>query len=116
MTAASPPIAKSARASLAEWLRDATPALLFALRLWASVCLTYWVTFALQLSDPTWAVTTAAILGRFVGPDSKEPAAAAPAEIPAAKVPSASRRVSTVQHEDPPWRSVLIRQPPREIC
>jgi uncharacterized membrane protein YccC len=62
MTAASPPIAKSARASLAEWLRDATPALLFALRLWASVCLTYWVTFALQLSDPTWAVTTAAIV------------------------------------------------------
>ena len=62
MTAASPTISKSGRASLAEWLRDATPALLFALRLWASVCLTYYVTFALQLSDPTWAVTTAAIV------------------------------------------------------
>jgi len=62
MTAASPTIAKSARVSLAEWLSAATPAFLFALRLWASVCLTYYVTFALQLSDPTWAVTTAAIV------------------------------------------------------
>jgi uncharacterized membrane protein YccC len=62
MTAASPTIMKSGRASIALWLRDATPALLFALRLWASVCLTYYVTFALQLSDPTWAVTTAAIV------------------------------------------------------
>ena len=49
-------------ASLAEALRAATPALLFSLRLWASVCLTYYVTFALQLSEPTWAVTTAAIV------------------------------------------------------
>jgi uncharacterized membrane protein YccC len=62
MSAASPPIAKSAGASIAQWRFDATPALLFALRLWASVCLTYYVTFALQLSDPTWAVTTAAIV------------------------------------------------------
>src|SRR5271168_3051790 len=62
MTAASPTITKSARASLAEWFSDATPALLFALRLWVSVCLTYYVTFALMLSDPTWAVTTAAIV------------------------------------------------------
>jgi uncharacterized membrane protein YccC len=62
MTAASPAITKSSGAQLAEWLRGATPALLFALRLWASVCLTYYVTFALQLSDPTWAVTTAAIV------------------------------------------------------
>ena len=62
MTAAQPTINTTARASLAQWFRDATPALLFALRLWASVCLTYYVTFALQLSDPTWAVTTAAIV------------------------------------------------------
>jgi uncharacterized membrane protein YccC len=62
MTAASPTISKSPGASLAEWLRGATPAILFALRLWASVCLTYYVTFALMLSDPTWAVTTAAIV------------------------------------------------------
>jgi uncharacterized membrane protein YccC len=62
MTAASPTIMKSGRASLAQWLRDGTPALLFALRLWASVCLAYYVTFALQLNDPTWAATTAAIV------------------------------------------------------
>src|SRR5271155_2178173 len=62
MTAAEPTISKPRGAQLAEWLRDATPAFLFALRLWASVCLTYYVTFALQLSDPTWAVTTAAIV------------------------------------------------------
>jgi uncharacterized membrane protein YccC len=61
MTAASPTISKSG-ASLAQRLLEATLALLFALRLWASVCLTYYVTFALQLSDPTWAVTTAAIV------------------------------------------------------
>ena len=62
MTAAEPTISKSRGASLVEWLREATPAVLFSLRLWASVCLTYYVTFALQLSDPTWAVTTAAIV------------------------------------------------------
>jgi uncharacterized membrane protein YccC len=62
MTAAEPTIGKSRGASLVEWLREATPAVLFSLRLWASVCLTYYVTFALQLSDPTWAVTTAAIV------------------------------------------------------
>jgi uncharacterized membrane protein YccC len=62
MTAASPTLSKFGGALLAERLRDATPALLFSLRLWASVCLTYYVTFALQLSDPTWAVTTAAIV------------------------------------------------------
>jgi uncharacterized membrane protein YccC len=62
MTAANPTIGKSSGVQLAEWLRGATPAILFALRLWASVCLTYYVTFALMLSDPTWAVTTAAIV------------------------------------------------------
>src|SRR5271154_6927000 len=62
MTAANPTIGKSSGVQLAEWLRGATPAFLFALRLWASVCLTYYVTFALMLNDPTWAVTTAAIV------------------------------------------------------
>jgi uncharacterized membrane protein YccC len=62
MTAAEPTISKSRGAQLAQALREATPAVLFSLRLWASVCLTYYVTFALQLSDPTWAVTTAAIV------------------------------------------------------
>ena len=62
MTAAEPTNSRSGGTSLAQRLLAATPALLFGLRLWASVCLTYYVTFALQLSDPTWAVTTAAIV------------------------------------------------------
>src|SRR6516164_8402916 len=62
MTAASPTISKSSGASAAEWLRGATPALLFALRLWASVCLSFYVAFALELSEPSWAATTAAIV------------------------------------------------------
>jgi uncharacterized membrane protein YccC len=62
MTAASSTIGKSGGASLAEWLRVATPALLFALRMWASVCLSLWVAFALELSEPSWAATTAALV------------------------------------------------------
>jgi uncharacterized membrane protein YccC len=62
MTAASPTIAKSARASLAEELRAATPAFLFSLRLWASVCLSFYVAFALELDEPSWAATTAALV------------------------------------------------------
>src|SRR6476646_4568473 len=45
-----------------EWLRGATPALLFGLRLWASVCLSLYVAFALELSEPSWAATTAALV------------------------------------------------------
>jgi uncharacterized membrane protein YccC len=62
MTAAQPTISGSGGASLAEWLRGATPALLFGLRLWASVCLSFYVAFALELSEPSWAATTAAIV------------------------------------------------------
>ncbi len=62
MTAASPTISTSRRASLAEWLRAATPALLFGLRLWASVCVAFYVAFALELSEPSWAATTAALV------------------------------------------------------
>ncbi len=36
--------------------------LLFALRLWTSVCLALYVAFALQLSEPSWAGTTAALV------------------------------------------------------
>ena len=43
-------------------MRGATPALLFALRLWASVCLSFYVAFALELSEPSWAATTAALV------------------------------------------------------
>jgi uncharacterized membrane protein YccC len=62
MTAASPTISKSAGASLAEWLRAATPAFLFALRMWGSVCLSLYVAFQLELDEPSWSATTAAII------------------------------------------------------
>jgi uncharacterized membrane protein YccC len=62
MTAAAPRITSSRVASLAEALRAATPAFLFALRLWASVCLALWVAFTLELSEPSWAATTAALV------------------------------------------------------
>ena len=62
MTAAQPTIKGAGRASLVEALRAATPALLFGLRLWASVCLSFYVAFALELSEPTWAGVTAAIV------------------------------------------------------
>jgi uncharacterized membrane protein YccC len=62
MTAASPTIGKSRGALLAEALRDATPAFLFGLRLWASVCLSFYVAFALELNEPSWAATTAALV------------------------------------------------------
>ena len=62
MTAASPTLARPGGARLAEWLRDATPALLFGLRLWGSVCLSFYVAFQLELSEPSWAATTAALV------------------------------------------------------
>src|SRR5271155_3379394 len=62
MTAAEPTISKPRGAQLAEWLRDATPAFLFAMRMWVSVCLSLWVVFTLELDEPSWAVTTAAIV------------------------------------------------------
>ena len=62
MTAVSSTISKSRGVPLAEWLRGATPALLFGLRMWASVCLSFYVAFALELSEPSWAATTAALV------------------------------------------------------
>ena len=62
MTAASPTIAKRGGAPLVAWLKDATPAFLFGLRLWGSVCLSFYVAFALELSEPSWAATTAALV------------------------------------------------------
>jgi uncharacterized membrane protein YccC len=62
MTAASPTISKSSGAQLAEWLRGATPAFLFALRMWASICLSLYVAFQLELGEPSWSATTAAII------------------------------------------------------
>jgi uncharacterized membrane protein YccC len=62
MTAAAPRTVNSGVASLVEGLRAATPAILFGLRMWASVCLSLWVAFTLELSEPSWAGTTAALV------------------------------------------------------
>jgi uncharacterized membrane protein YccC len=48
--------------SVAVALRSATPALLFGLRLWAAVCLALYIAFWLQLDNPSWAGTSAAIV------------------------------------------------------
>jgi uncharacterized membrane protein YccC len=48
--------------SIADLLTAAGPPLLFALRLWASVCLALFVAFSLNLDDPFWAGTSAAIV------------------------------------------------------
>ncbi|MGQ0445420.1 MAG: FUSC family protein [Beijerinckiaceae bacterium] len=47
---------------VASALRSAGPLLLFGLRLWASVCLALYVAFWLELDNPFWAGTTAAIV------------------------------------------------------
>ena len=62
MSAASPTISEPGHASVAERMRVAMPALLFGLRLWASVCLSFYIAFALELSEPSWAATTAALV------------------------------------------------------
>src|SRR5882724_12646707 len=48
--------------TLPEMLTAAGPPLLFALRLWASVCLALFVAFWLQLDNPYWAGTSAGIV------------------------------------------------------
>ena len=47
---------------IAAAIRSAVPALLFGLRLWASVCVALYVAFWLELDNPSWAGTTAAIV------------------------------------------------------
>src|ERR1700746_3140295 len=47
---------------VAAALRSATPALLFGLRLWAAVCIALYIAFWLQLDNPSWARTSAAIV------------------------------------------------------
>jgi uncharacterized membrane protein YccC len=47
---------------LAVALGRAMPALLYGLRLWASVCLALFVAFELELQNPGWAATSAAIV------------------------------------------------------
>src|SRR6476659_9467383 len=48
--------------SLTDALTGAGQPLLFALRLWASVCLALYVAFWLQLDNPFWAGASAAIV------------------------------------------------------
>src|SRR5271169_5405485 len=48
--------------SLTDTLIAAGPALRFALRLWAAVCLALFVAFWLELDNPFWAGTSAAIV------------------------------------------------------
>ena len=58
------PIASSATfaARLANASRAAGPPLFFGLRLWVSVCLALYLAFWLELDDPFWAGTTAALV------------------------------------------------------
>src|SRR3981189_2113498 len=51
-------------AFLKKAARAAGPPLLFGLRLWASVCLALYIAFWLELDNPSWAGTTAAIVGQ----------------------------------------------------
>ncbi len=48
--------------NLTHTLNAASPPLLYALRLWASVCLALYIAFWLQLDNPFWAGTSAAIV------------------------------------------------------
>jgi hypothetical protein len=49
-------------AALVDAARASGPPLLFGLRLWASVCLALYVAFRLELDNPFWADTSAAIV------------------------------------------------------
>jgi uncharacterized membrane protein YccC len=49
-------------ARLTAALRAVTPALLFGLRLWAAVCLAFYIAFRLELDNPFWAGTSAAVV------------------------------------------------------
>jgi uncharacterized membrane protein YccC len=47
---------------LRHWFAGVTPALLYGVRLWASVCLALLVSFKLEVEAPYWAATSAAIV------------------------------------------------------
>src|SRR5271170_3996397 len=48
--------------ALGGGLRAAVPALLYGVRLWGAVCLALFVAFRLELDNPSWAGTSAAIV------------------------------------------------------
>ncbi|HTV45807.1 MAG TPA: FUSC family protein [Stellaceae bacterium] len=60
-TATSPASAPEAAGRLGQWAQSAGPALLFGLRMWLSVCLALYVAYWLELGNPFWAGTTAAL-------------------------------------------------------
>ena len=51
-----------AESGLGRALRRASPPLLFGLRLWAAVCLAFYIAFWLELDNAYWAATSAAIV------------------------------------------------------
>jgi uncharacterized membrane protein YccC len=55
--------------ALANTVRAAGPPLLYGLRLWASVCLALFVAFWLELDNPFWAGTSAAVVCQPQLPD-----------------------------------------------
>jgi uncharacterized membrane protein YccC len=61
-TPGSPQTGGLAARRVASVLRSVGPPLLFGLRLWASVCLALYIAFWLELDNPFWAGTTAAIV------------------------------------------------------
>src|SRR5271154_7176949 len=61
-SAGSPPLQPNLTIWVNKGMRAAGPPLLFGLRLWASVSLALYVAFWLQLDDPFWAGTSAAIV------------------------------------------------------
>jgi len=48
--------------TLSGRLRAAIPLLLYGVRLWAAVCLALFLAFWLELENPSWAGTSAAIV------------------------------------------------------
>lgn len=54
--------AAAAPAALGDMLRRSLPLLLYGVRLWAATCLALFVAFSLELENPFWAGTTAAIV------------------------------------------------------
>ncbi|MGH7045773.1 MAG: FUSC family protein [Stellaceae bacterium] len=60
-TAISPSGAPDTAGRFGQWAQTAGPALLFGLRMWISVCLALYVAYWLELGNPFWAGTTAAL-------------------------------------------------------
>ena len=55
-------VGRPVRERLGQALRSTAPPVLFGIRLWSSVCLALFVAFWLELDNPSWAATTAAIV------------------------------------------------------